>query len=521
MDDLLTTPPAPSVLAGAVVIDELAALGVTDIVCCPGSRSAPLAYAAAAAEQRGGLRLHMRLDERGAAFYALGIAKATNRAVAVVTTSGTAVANLAPALAEARYARVPLIAVTADRPATLLGTGANQTADQVGIFGPLPLAVIRIAAHELKPQAWRSALRRAVVTAEGRLTLRPGPVHVNVELGEPLVGEPGPLPPGVPFRVTAQSPPWAVSLDPGRRTVIVAGDLPPDTGRWWAEAAERAQIPLLAEPSSNARRGGAAIAGYRYLLPGFAPAVERVVVAGHPTLSRPVMALLGRTDAEIIAVDASGEWPDPGWAVSQVVPAVALAPGDPKWLDRWTGADRRFRRHVEADPDWSGEAVAARVLRGLGERDALVLGSSSPVRDADLAPIQARPPAVYANRGLAGIDGLIATTTGVAAGRGQPVVGLIGDLTALHDVSSLARPRFEPEPAVTLVVADDQGGSIFTGLEMGAPRSQIGELAEHAHPRVDIRHGRQAGGVLLQKRIVGIFRAQKHVQLLIAHRQNR
>ena len=475
MDDLFSFTPAPSILAGAILLDELAAMGVTDIVCCPGSRSAPLAYAAARLEAEGRLRLHMRLDERGAAYFALGIAKATSRAAAVITTSGTAVANLAPAMAEARQARVPLIALTADRPSTLVGTGANQTADQVGIFGTIPLAVIRVSAMDLAPDAWRAAMRRAVVTAEGRLSSHPGPVQVNAELTPPLAGDSGPIPPGVPFRVDEAHRGRAVRLDAGPRTVIVAGDMPPAMGRRWAEEAQRAQIPLLAEPSSNARSGTAAISSYRYLVGGFSPLIERVVVAGHPTLSRPVTSLLSRKDVEIIAVDASGNWPDPGWAVSRVVPAVSFGMGDPSWMGKWASADRGFRTRMNADPTWSGPALAATVLGSLNRTDAVVLGASNPIRDADLAPISPHPPEVYANRGLAGIDGTIATACGIGVGRGTPVVALLGDLTFLHDIGSLVRPTSEPEPNLTLVVADDHGGSIFSTMEYAA---QSGELAD-------------------------------------------
>ena len=475
MDDLLSFTPAPSVLAGAILLDELAALGITDIVCCPGSRSAPLAYAAARLDSEGRVRLHMRLDERGAAYFALGIAKATSHTAAVITTSGTAVANLAPAMAEARHAEVPLIVLTADRPSTLVGTGANQTTDQVGIFGTIPLLVARISAMDLAPDAWRATVRRAVVTAEGRFSRRSGPVQINVELTPPLVGDPGPIPPGVPFRADTTPGARPVSLDPGPRTVIVAGDMPPAEGRRWAEEAQRAQIPLLAEPSSNARIGSAAISSYRYLLAGFAPLIERVVVAGHPTLSRPVTGLLSRKDVEIIAVDASGTWPDPGWATSRVVPAVSFGMGDPSWMGKWALADKGFRTQMDADPAWSGPHLAAAVLDSLNPSDALVLGASSPIRDADIAPIPARPHEMYANRGLAGIDGTIATAWGVAAGRGKPVVALLGDLTALHDISSLARPATEQEPDLVIVVADDHGGSIFSTMEYAA---QTGELKD-------------------------------------------
>ncbi|MCL2736198.1 MAG: 2-succinyl-5-enolpyruvyl-6-hydroxy-3-cyclohexene-1-carboxylic-acid synthase [Propionibacteriaceae bacterium] len=478
MDDLFTQATPGSVVAGTVCLDELVAMGVTDVVCCPGSRSAPLAYAAARLEAHGRVRLHMRLDERAAGFLALGMAKATGRAVAVITTSGTAVANLAPAMAEARYAQAPLIALTADRPATLVGTGANQTADQVGIFGGIPLDQVRISSTDAPPDAWRAGIRRAVVTCEGRLTRRPGPVHVNVELTPPLLGEPGRISAGVPFRVDPVPPPRARLLDPGPRTVVVAGDLPPEQGRAWAEEAERARIPLLAEPSSNARRGGAAVSTYRHLLPSMASMIERVVVVGRPTLSRSVTSLLSRKDAEIIAVAAGGQWPDPGWSVSTVVESIGLGLGDPSWMALWASADRGLRARMDRAQTWSGELVASTVLGALTDADHLFLGASNTVRDADLAPIAARPPMVYANRGLAGIDGTIATACGVALGSGAPTTALIGDLTALHDIGSLARPALETGADLTVVVADDNGGSLFSTLEYGAPRGQIGELAD-------------------------------------------
>jgi len=477
-DDSAFDGTSPSPLAGAIILDELAALGITDVVCCPGSRSAPLAYAAAHLEAENRIRLHIRLDERSAGFFALGIAKATRRAVPIITTSGTAVANLAPALAESRHAHVPLIALTADRPSNLVGTGANQTTDQLGIFGTMPLQVARIQSSDQSPQAWRAAVRRAVITAEGRISLRPGPVQINVELAEPLMGAPTLLPARTPFHVNPARTAERVTIDPGAGTVIVAGDMPPDQGRWWAAEASQAHIPLLAEPSSNARSGSAAICGYRHLLPGFSASIQRVIVTGHPTLSRPVTALLSRRDIEIIAVDASGEWPDPGWAVSRVVPAVTLGAGDTSWMNSWTTADRIFQARMDATSHWSGETIAATVMAALSSTDTLVLGSSNPIRDADLAPISSHPPQVYANRGLAGIDGTIATALGIATGLGQRVTALVGDLTALHDISALARPHLETTIDLTIVVADDHGGSLFATLEYGAPRSQIGDLAD-------------------------------------------
>ncbi|MDR1386259.1 MAG: 2-succinyl-5-enolpyruvyl-6-hydroxy-3-cyclohexene-1-carboxylic-acid synthase [Propionibacteriaceae bacterium] len=482
MTDLLNQPPNLAMLAGAVVIDELIALGVSEVVLCPGSRSAPLAYAAWAGDQAGRLRLWVRAEERSAAYFALGLAKASGRAVAVVTTSGTAVANLAPALLEARHAGLPLVACTADRPASLVGTGANQTTDQLSLLAPLVLSTIRVVSTEAAPAAWRQAVRRAVVTAEGRLSRQPGPVHVNVELTPPLVGDPGPLPLGGPFRLDPAPPPRPVRLDSGPRTVVVAGDLPPRVGRDWAGRAERAGLPLLAEPSSNARSGTAAIRFARLLTPELGRAIERVVLVGRPTLSRPILGLLARADLEIVAVAPGASWVDPGWAVSQVVPDLSLAVGDPAWLAAWRRADRRLAEAADPlvwdGPELNGPTLAAIVADGLTDQDNLVLGSSQPIRDADLAPISDLPPQVWANRGQAGIDGVIATAFGLAAASGRATTALMGDLTFLHDLPALITPTLERRLDLRLVVADDDGGSIFAGLEYGAGPARLGHWAD-------------------------------------------
>ncbi|MDR1079022.1 MAG: 2-succinyl-5-enolpyruvyl-6-hydroxy-3-cyclohexene-1-carboxylic-acid synthase, partial [Propionibacteriaceae bacterium] len=449
---------------------------------CPGSRSAPLAYAAWAGDQAGRLRLWVRTDERSAAYFALGLAKASGRAVAVVTTSGTAVANLTPALLEARHAGAPLLACTADRPASLVGTGANQTTDQLALLAPVALSTIRIVASEAAPAAWRQAVRRAVVTAEGRLSRQPGPVHVNVELTPPLVGDPGPLPLGGPFRLDPAPGPRPVRLDSGPRTVVVAGDLPPAVGRDWAARAAQAGLPLLAEPSSNARSGPAAIRFARLLTPELGRSIERVVLVGRPTLSRALLGLLSRADLEIIAVAPGASWVDPGWVVSRVVPDLALAVGDPAWLALWRRADQRLGE--SADPlikdaaELNGPSLAAIVNASLRGEENLVLGPSQPIRDADLAPISDQPPRVYANRGLAGIDGLVSTAGGLAAASGLPTTALLGDLTFLHDLTALVVPALERRLDLRLVVADDNGGSIFSGLEYGAGPARLGPWAD-------------------------------------------
>jgi 2-succinyl-5-enolpyruvyl-6-hydroxy-3-cyclohexene-1-carboxylate synthase len=479
---------------GAVVLDELAALGLTDVVVCPGSRSAPLAYAALALEQAGRIRLHTRIDERSACFLALGIAKASGVPVAIITTSGTAAANLAPALLEARHSYVPVIALTADRPSTLVGTGANQTTDQVGLLGSVPRLVARLSSADDNTDAWRAAIRRAFTASTGRLTRLAGPVQVNIELTPPLSGDLGEIPTGVSFSVEPPANPRPTRIDPGRRAVIVAGDMPPHAGRLVAQEAERAHVPLLAEPSSNARRGEAAVSTYRYLLPGLAHMVERVIVVGHPTLSRPVASLLARKDIEIIVVGDHGEWVDPGWVVSRVVSSVSLSPGDPTWLALWKQADRDLRTRADQTiAPW--ESVAWAVWASLGEQDPLVVGASSAIRDLDIAPISANPPVVYANRGLAGIDGTISTTLGVGIATRRRVTALLGDLTALHDVGGLAIPVLEERPDATLIVMDDQGGSIFSTLEYGRASEGDQEASDGFERVFAVRMGVDCAGV--------------------------
>ncbi len=474
--------------AAVAVLRALLDGGVRDLVLAPGSRSAPLAIAGYAADVAADLRLHVRIDERSAGFLALGLATGSRRPVAVVTTSGTAVGNLLPAVMEAAHAGRSLLVVSADRPASLRGTGANQTTWQEGIFG-------RFApCHDLDVAATEDEIRTAVAT----LCARSGPGHLNLQLREPLVPHTPPWWPGDGFEDTGtaggqvpetagghppeaatpgppQSP--AVSLAPGPRTVVVAGD---DAGKAGRLLAEAGGYPLLAEPTSGSRAGDHAIRTYRLLLQTpVAEAIERVVVLGHPTLSRPVTALLSRPDVEVWSVvGRSGIATDPArQAHTLAAPPVVAAPGDPAWLARWREADGRLSadvdRFVDALPELDALHVAAEVGAALGPGETLVVGSSNPVRDLDLmlAPYPPRQRRmVVGNRGLAGIDGLVSTALGVALGRerGGRTLALLGDLTFLHDANGLVLGPDEPRPDLTLVVVNDDGGSIFALLEQGA-----------------------------------------------------
>lgn len=450
----------------AACLTWLQRAGVREVVVAPGSRNAPLLLALWAAERAGGPRLHTRIDERTAGFLALGLTKAGARA-AVVTTSGTAVANLHPAVLEAAHAGIPLVVLSADRPARLRGTGANQTTDQVGIFSPF------VATHDL-------------ASAADLLAVRPdaaGPLHLNLQLDAPLVPEA----PVVTSEFVAETADprqkWLVRgnpepLRPGPRTVVVAGD---DAGPRARQLAEAAGWPLLAEPSSGARTGDHALRLYRLLLgTELGERIERVVVWGRPTLSRPVTRLLERADVEVLVVPSPGVWPPapPGSTAIGAPQYAGDAPDDPAWLAAWRDADRALARRVDRllaeQPTLTPYDVARATHDALPAGGLLVVGASSPIRDLDLVarptPVGSRRK-VIANRGLAGIDGTTSTAIGAALGRRDSSrnLALMGDLTFLHDQTALALGPDEPRPDLTIVVPNDDGGAIFSMLEQGAP----------------------------------------------------
>lgn len=465
---------------GAAIAEGLAGAGITEVVVCPGSRSTSVVIALAALADLGRLRLHTRIDERVAGFVALGLAKSTG-AAAIVVTSGTAVGNLLPAVMEARLSGVPLVVITADRPATLIGSGSNQTTDQIGIFGHHVVADLHLASTDDNPVAWQAGLGRVLTAALGLRTRTPGPVQVNAAFTEPFLADPQPSAPGYPLQVSASRPAPAQRLEPGPRTVVLAGDAPPEVGWRARQLAEDAGLPLLAEPSSNARAGRCAIRGYRRLLDSELGAqIDRVLLFGHPTLSRSVTRLLSREDVELVAVAHRADWPDPGARVRLVCDAVLVEPSDGAWLDAWLAADAASPQPRATGHLITGVQLAAEVVTSASGN--LVFGSSNPIRDADLAPIADQPPVCWANRGLSGIDGVIATATGIALGTHQPTTVLLGDLALRHDLGSLQFPSGQPVPDLRVVVADDDGGSIFRTLEV-AGSHRLDELFVMPHRR--------------------------------------
>jgi len=479
--------------------DELARCGMTHACTSPGSRCAPLVLALVR-EPR--LRCWSHLDERCAGFFALGVAKASGRPAAVACTSGTASANLAPAVHEAREARVPLIVLTADRPPELREVGAGQTIDQLRLFGTAAKWFFEVGVHEASPERlrWIRALAcRAYWTA---LEGPPGVVHLNFPLREPLVPG-GPLPDDPTGR--ANGAPWVQPArardDPGevaalgrdlvgdgRRGVVVAGRLAGDAtiGGALARACADAGLPLLADPLSGARRGPAAIAHYDALLrvPGFRDArrPEAVVRVGDLPTSKPLREWLAGLESVPQVAIAGGPAPaDPAAVVGASIlgdPAGlidligGLSPPDPDWLTSWREPDARAARAILRG--LGGELSEPRVAAELGARlpaeVTLLAASSMPVRDVEtFFPARDDAARVLANRGANGIDGTVSTAFGVAAATDGPVVLLIGDVALAHDVGGLlCASRLGLK--ITLVLLNNDGGGIFHFLPVAGER---------------------------------------------------
>jgi 2-succinyl-5-enolpyruvyl-6-hydroxy-3-cyclohexene-1-carboxylate synthase len=481
----------PSTAFGLTFVDELARCGLREVVLAPGSRSTPLAMAFAA---EGPIRLHVRIDERSAAFTALGLAKASRRPVAVLCTSGTAAANFHPAVIEASESAVPLIVLTADRPPELRGTGANQTIDQVKLYGAAVRWFCEAGVPEARPGMagyWRALAGRAWAQAAGAAGGLPGPVHLNLPLRDPLVPGDGPdwpeslagRPGGQPWtRFADQDAGGGLDLPWTERGVVVCGDGDYDALAL-VELAGRAGWPVLAEPSSGARRGPNALAAYQHLLatPDFLRdhRPDLIVSAGRPGLSRGQTAFLkpGSAGRHVVISQGPGQWADPTRAATDVAPRLRLtgtpaAPESGSWLDGWRRADQAAATAVDAVLDGGEILTEPRLARDLVATlpgGALVwVASSQVVRDMDSG---ARPRAdlhVLASRGASGIDGTTSSAIGAALAHGGPAFALIGDLALVHDAAGLALGPDEPRPDLCLVVVNNDGGGIFSSLEPAA-----------------------------------------------------
>jgi 2-succinyl-5-enolpyruvyl-6-hydroxy-3-cyclohexene-1-carboxylate synthase len=495
-------------------VDELARCGMRGACTSPGSRNAPLVLSLAR-ERR--LRCYSHVDERCAGFFALGLAKASGLPVAVTCTSGTAAAELLPAAIEAREARVPLLALTADRPAELRENGAGQAIDQLKLLGGAAKWFFEVSVHEASEQnlRWMRTLAcRAYWTAASE---RPGVVHLNFPLREPLVADGEPptdataRADGRPYvsrhRTAASDGSGGGRLarlcDGVTRGVLVVGR--DERGEGLGAAAARfAEVygwPLLADPLSGARRGSAAIAHYDALLreQTFAAAArpELIVRVGDLPVSKPLRTwLAGLTGVPQVALDPEGAWQDPASVLCESLaldPATALAqaaaartataPGEADWLGQWRSADERAAEAilgVLAAGGLSEPAVAAELGVLLAGEATLFVASSMPVRDVETFwPVRADPPRVLCNRGANGIDGVVSSAFGAAAHGGGPVVLLIGDVALAHDIGGLlAASRLDLK--LTIVLLNNGGGGIFDFLAVSSA-----PLALAADPSAD------------------------------------
>lgn len=503
----MTPPPTPSAepaspasVVAAALLDELVRRGVADLVLSPGSRSQALALAAAALARTGAVSLHVRIDERVAGFTALGLAVESGRPVAIICTSGTAVANLHPAVLEAHHSGVGLIVLSADRPVELRGIGSNQTTQQPGIFGELVRADWDIPAPTGAPGEADDARDLAALAVRASAE---GPVHINLAFRDPLSGpfvvDPN-LETGDP-PAPAERGSAVIDLHPDDATVVIAGH---GAGARAEQLAVELGAPLVAEVSSGARYGRHAVVAYRDVLRGpHGDAVGRAIVLGHPTLSREVPHLLERADVEVIVVRTPGvEDYNPGRRARIVDDVRVLSAPDPAVVRRWVGGWVSMSRAVleSAAPDDPAPDLSLAVPGDRGVRaafaqaelavlrtpidrrmlaravwastwphDRLVLAASRLIRVAD-SLVPGKAITVHANRGLSGIDGTISTATGIAlAAARSDAVGttrvLVGDLAAVHDAGALLVPL--PEGIrVHVIVGNDGGGTIFDALEV-------------------------------------------------------
>ena len=467
----------PSTAQARVVVDELIRGGVRDVVLCPGSRNAPLAFALQAADRAGRIRLHVRIDERTAGYLAIGLAVAAGAPVCVAMTSGTAVANLGPAVVEANYARVPLIVLSANRPYELLGTGANQTMEQLGYFGTqvqanisLGLAEDRHDRMDVFNAQWRSATCRCWWPPRVLVPPTPGPCNSTSRCvsrwcpTETTTSRPAGPPGGKSWTHTPPvtfDQPLDIDLTPD--TVVIAG-------HGAGVHPNLSALPTVAEPTAP----HAAVPLHPMALPLLRP--QQVIMLGRPTLHRPVSALLADPSVPVYALTTGPRWPDvSGNSQATGTRAVTTGAPNPAWLHRCAEvhqhATTAVRSQLKAHPLTTGLHVAAAVADALRPGDQLVLGASNPVRDAALVGLITDGIKVRSNRGVAGIDGTVSTAIGAALAHDGRTIALIGDLTFVHDSSGLLIGPTEPTPRqLTIVVSNDNGGGIFELLEQGDPR---------------------------------------------------
>lgn len=491
----------PSTAFAEVVVDEMIRGGVEHAVLAPGSRSAPMSLALAATERTGRLRLHVRTDERSAGFLALGLAKVSGKPVPVLTTSGTATVHLHAAVLEASYSGIPLLALTADRPPEMRGTGANQTIDQIRLYGAAMRFFADVGVPERRSGSndqWRSLVCDALARARGDLDGRPGAVHLNLPLRAPLLpgmpdsDDPSAADEGWPEALEGRAggSPWKekaqprvgvedaavlADVDGGQPTWLILGDTTAEVSQIAVAAARRNGWPILAEPTANA--GAVAVPAYLGLLESAAfvdrHRPRRVICVGRPTLSRAVQRLLAHEDIRVERYAFGAQWTGRSRPIEALGARSERSDHGTALLDVFAAAGdllSAFQDRILDESYLGGARVARDLVCRLPSGARLFLGSSNPIRDVDRYAHPRDGVQMLANRGVSGIDGSISTAVGIAASDpDRPTFALIGDLTFLHDLGGLMIPVTEAMPDLTLVVVDNRGGGIFAQLEPGRP----------------------------------------------------
>ncbi|MDO5060654.1 MAG: 2-succinyl-5-enolpyruvyl-6-hydroxy-3-cyclohexene-1-carboxylic-acid synthase [Actinomycetaceae bacterium] len=533
-----------SVTDARYLVALLASLGVRHFVYCPGSRCAPFAYALADLEAADpSIKVHPKIDERSAAFFALGIAKAADAPVAVIMTSGTAVAHTLPAVMEAHHTNTPLLIISADRPYEMRGVGASQTTQQVGIFSHFVRSTVDLPAGlDLPAETATSGELSPVVNSEVKLApsarkvfnqLRHlarawqlngparGPVHLNVAFRDPLVPVDAasvgaqsavhfmqqilqavqatyPLGPAPTAFADVDAGGGGELLNPKLRTALVVGEHRSAMGWDWQDYLEKGYL-ILAEPGTTPFSTGVSAAAQQQLVTKYGDEIEQLVVIGRPTLSRPITALINRADRPVIVVAEPTDYPDLTGVATFVtdrridLPPLALEARN--WAKAWQEKATAYVRQVGKEIVLADGLRAAQIVWDTLGMNRLIAGASNAIRYLDLvADTSTKHGQIYANRGQAGIDGTIAFARGVHAffaqypvetgntATGNTAVGdapeplrtvvLLGDITFLHDASSLLNGLAQSCPALDIVVLDDFGGRIFASLEHGQAASE-------------------------------------------------
>ena len=444
----------PSTLLARVIVRQIVEAGITDVVISPGSRNAPLSIAFHQASVKGLIKLHVRIDERTAAFFALGIAKASGRPVPIVCTSGTAVANYHPAVLEASHTNLPLLVLTADRPASLRKTGANQTTEQARIFG--------------KAVRYFADVSGSVYPMELPLnSLQSGPVHLNIQFEEPLIGDKSDnwlndLTITAP-KIFDRKTPGTFYTKSTRGVLVIGhdrGGLAVDAVRDFADALG---WPVIAEDPLTFEKAishASIFLTSRAIADDLAP--DTVVVIGRTTLSRSINALIKMARKEIV-IDPRMATVDSDRMANQKflqLPKVEVQPADSEYAEKWQKYSQRAAKMVGDISQWSEALIAREIGAAIPAGTSLFISSSRPIRDLEGFASARTGVETFANRGLAGIDGNISTALGIASQR-TATVAVLGDLGFLHDLTGLIHNE---DINLKILVINNDGGGIFSTL---------------------------------------------------------